>query len=168
MYSLSVRLLHKILAMLIVVQILFGFAYAWNVVSFEWIITLHKSFGVIILTLTLLLLFVRLFSRKPAYTTPLPFWQHAVARIVHLGIYISALAMALSGLIGYMLMGYHWNIFFIAPLPDFLKTNQELGSQIFSYHYIFATILSVLVLSHIIAALYHQFIVKDNLLIRMK
>ncbi len=46
--------------------------------------------------------------------------------------------MALSGLIGSMLMGYPWKVFFISPLPSFLKVNPELGSQIFSYHYTFA------------------------------
>jgi cytochrome b561 len=91
-----------------------------------------------------------------------------LARTVHLGIYIGVLGMALSGLIGSMLMGYPWKVFFIAPLPQLFKVNQELGYQIFSYHYIFATILSILVFGHIVAALYHQFIVKDNLLSRMK
>lgn len=168
MYSFSVRLLHKILAVLIIVQLLFGFAFAWGVLDYKWVITLHKSFGLFILLVTILLIIVRLFSHKRKYIKPLPFWQNILARVVHLGIYISALGMALSGLIGSMLMGYPWKVFFIAPLPQFFKVNPELGSQIFSYHYTFASILVILVAGHIIAALYHQFIVKDKLLSRMK
>lgn len=168
MYSFSVRLLHKILAVLIIVQLLFGFAFAWDILDYKWVITLHKSFGLVILVVTIFLILVRLFSHKPAYAQPLPFLQNILARTVHLGIYISALGMALSGLIGSMLMGYPWKVFFIVPLPQLLKVNQELGSQIFSYHYTFASILAVLVAGHIMAALYHQFIVKDKLLSRMK
>ena len=149
------------------VQLLFGFAYAWDLLSDKWVITLHKSFGLVILLVTLLLIVARLFSRKPEYTPPLPFWQKTLARVVHLGIYISALAMVLSGLIGSMLIGYPWKVFFIAPLPTFFKANQELGSEIFSYHYTFASILVVLVTLHIVAVVYHHFIVKDKTLHRM-
>ncbi len=123
MYSLSVRLLHKTLAILVIAQLVLGFAYAWDIASYKWIIILHKSFGLVILIVTLLLILVRLFSHKPVYAQPLPFWQNILARVVHLGIYISALGMALSGLIGSMLMGYPWKVFFIAPLPSFLKVN---------------------------------------------
>ncbi|WP_388064007.1 cytochrome b/b6 domain-containing protein [Klebsiella pneumoniae] len=49
-----------------------------------------------------------------------------------------------------------------------MTPNFELGSKIFSYHYIFASVLLVLVVLHIAAALYHQLIVKDNILARMK
>jgi len=59
-------------------------------------------------------------------------------------------------------------VFFIAPLPAFFKVNKELGSQIFSYHYTFASILAILVVGHIVAALYHHFVVKDKILHRMK
>ena len=168
MYNLSVRLLHKILAVLIIAQLLFGFAYAWGFLDYKWVITLHKSSGLVVLTVTLLLIIARLFSRKPAYSPPLSSWQKALARIVHLGIYVSALAMALSGLIGSMLMGYPWKVFFIAPLPELFKVNQELGSQVFSYHYTFASILTVLVTLHIVAALYHHVIIRDKTLHRMR
>jgi cytochrome b561 len=168
MYSFSVRLLHKVLAVLIIAQLLFGFAYAWDFLGYKWVITLHKSFGLTILIVTLFLIIARLFSRKPTYSPPLPFWQKFLARIVHLCLYVSILGMALSGLIGSMLMGYPWRVFFIAPLPKFLKVNQELGWQIFSYHYTFASILATLVALHIVATVYHHFIVKDNIIHRMK
>lgn len=168
MYSFLVRLLHKVLAVLIMAQLLFGFAYAWDFINYKWVITLHKSFGLVILIVTLLLIVARLFSRKPAYSPSLPFWQKALARIVHLGMYISALAMALSGLIGSMFMGYPWKVFFIAPLPQIFKVNQELGSQIFSYHYTFASILAILVAVHIVAVVYHHFIIKDKIIYRMR
>lgn len=87
---------------------------------------------------------------------------------MHLGLYISAFGMAFSGVVGSMLMGYPWKIFFVIPFPEIITPNFELGSKIFSYHYIFASVLLVLVVLHIAAALHHQLIVKDNILARMK
>ncbi|MDE5018911.1 cytochrome b/b6 domain-containing protein, partial [Francisella tularensis subsp. holarctica] len=73
-----------------------------------------------------------------------------------------------SGVVGSMLMGYPWKIFFVIPFLEIITPNFELGSKIFSYHYIFASVLLVLVVLHIAAALYDQLIVKDNILARMK
>lgn len=167
-YSLAVRKLHAILATLIILQLSLGFAFAKGALNADWVIGLHKSFGVITVFVILLLVIFRIFSRKPKYDPPLPKSQILIARLVHLGIYISASAMALSGLIGSMLMNYHWNFFFVVPFPEVFKTNYSLGMQIFSYHYIFACILLILVLVHIAAAFFHQFVMKDDIIARIK
>ncbi|AIT09587.1 branched-chain alpha-keto acid dehydrogenase subunit E2 [Candidatus Francisella endociliophora] len=167
-YSRPVRRLHSILAFLITIQLVLGFSFAKGIINTDWVITLHKSFGVLTTIAIFLLVIIRIFSRKPTYPKPLPKIQIIVARLVHLGIYISALGMALSGLIGSMLMNSSWNFFFIIPFPQMLKTDFSLGMQIFSYHYIFASILLILILMHIAAALFHQFILKDDIIARIK
>lgn len=167
-YNLCIRSLHMILATLIIVQLILGFGFAYGILNFSWVIALHKSFGLLTLFVIIMLVIARIFSKKLSYNPPLPLIQHIIAKIVHLGLYISSLGMALSGLLGSMLMGYQWKIFFIIPFPEIFKTDFPLGARIFSYHYIFATILLVLVVLHIAAALYHQLILKDNILTRMK
>lgn len=167
-YSLPVRVLHGLLAFLIIMQLILGFGYAQGCFDSKWIMTLHKSFGLVIFFVIPLLVVARFFSIKPPYNPPLPLLQLIIAKIVHLGLYISAFGMAFSGVVGSMLVGYPWKIFFVIPFPEIITPNFELGSKIFSYHYIFASVLLVLVVLHIAAALHHQLIVKDNILARMK
>ncbi|ALB02177.1 branched-chain alpha-keto acid dehydrogenase subunit E2 [Francisella persica ATCC VR-331] len=167
-YSLSVRALHALLAFLIIAQLILGFSYTNNFFDSGWIINLHKSFGVVTFFVIPLLVIARIISVRPAYKPPLPLFQLLIAKVVHLWIYISAFSMAFSGVVGSMLMGFSWNIFFIIPFPELLTTNVPLGEEVFSYHYIFSSILLILVIIHIAAALSHQLIVKDNILNRMK
>ncbi|ASG67017.1 branched-chain alpha-keto acid dehydrogenase subunit E2 [Francisella halioticida] len=167
-YNLCIRSLHIVLASLIITQLILGFGFAFEILNFSWIIVLHKSLGLLTFFVILTLAAARIFSKKLHYDPPLPLIQYIIAKIVHLGIYISAFGMALSGLLGSMLMNYPWKIFFIIPFPEIFKTNYSLGVKIFSYHYVFATILLILVVLHITAALYHQLILKDNILARMK
>ncbi|MED7819395.1 MULTISPECIES: cytochrome b [unclassified Francisella] len=167
-YNTCIRLLHAILATLIIIQLILGFGFSFGILNFSWVIVLHKSFGLLTFFVIIMLVIARVLSKKLSYNPPLPLIQHIIAKIVHLGIYISAFGMATSGLLGSMLMNYPWKIFFILPFPEIFTTNYSLGIKIFSYHYVFASILLVLVVLHIAAALYHQLILKDNILARMK
>ncbi|QIW11011.1 cytochrome b/b6 domain-containing protein [Francisella sp. LA112445] len=167
-YNIFIRLLHKILASLIIIQLILGFAFAFAILDFVWIMVLHKSFGLLTFFIIIMLVVARILSKKLQYDPPLPRIQYMIAKIVHLGLYISALGMALSGLLGSMLMGYQWKIFFIIPFPEIFEADYSLGAKIFSYHYLFATILLILVVLHIVAALYHWLILKDNISTRMK
>lgn len=168
MYSYTLRLLHKILAVFIILQLTVGFAFAWGIFESNSIITLHKSSGLCILFIAMFTVIARIIGNKPKYSPELPLWQKIIAKLTHLGLYVSIFGMCLSGLVGSMLMGYSWKVFFIIPFPNFLPINQSLGWQIFSYHSVFATVLSLLILPHITAALYHHFILKDKILLRMK
>ena len=167
-HNLSVRILHAILAFLIIAQLILGFGFSYNILNFKWVMVLHKSFGLTTFFIILGLIITRIFSYKPKYDPPLPIIQLIIAKCVHFGMYISAFGMAVSGLGGAILVNHPWKIFFIIPFPEIFKTNIPLGREIFSYHYVFATILLVLVVIHIIAALFHQFILKDNIIARIK
>ncbi|WP_150467820.1 cytochrome b [Francisella sp. SYW-9] len=167
-YNFCIRLLHKILASLIIIQLILGFGFVFEILDFSWVIVLHKSLGLLTLFVIIMLVIARIFSKKLSYNPPLPLIQHIIAKIVHLGLYISSIGMALSGLLGSMFMGYQWKIFFIIPFPEIFEVNYSLGVKIFSYHYVFATILLVLVVLHIAAALYHELVLKDNIIARIK
>lgn len=167
-YSLTVRVLHGLLAFLIIMQLILGFGYAQGCFDSKWIMTLHKSFGLVTFFEVPLLVIAKFFSIKPPYNPPLPLLQLIIAKIVHLGLYISAFGMDFSGVVGSMLMGYPWKIFFVIPFPEIFKTNYTLVVKIFSYHYVFASIVLALVVLHIVAAMYHKLVLKDNIISRMK
>lgn len=116
--------------------------------------------------LVLLLVLVRIYFRKkdgepaPANANPL---LNKVASLTHVLLNISLIVVAISGFITVA----------TSSLPDAFKTNDpdlvpnfhEVAAK--GFHELFIGALVLLVVIHVLATLYHQFIVKDNLLRRI-
>jgi cytochrome b561 len=124
----------------------------------------HMSIGITLGTLMLLRLITRLATSKP---TPANTGNAALdwsRRIVHLLLYLLVFAMVSTGL-GTAQMAGLFDIVFGgsgAPLPeDFHQFAPRAG------HGFFAKALMILILLHIAAALWHQFVRKDGLIGRM-
>ncbi|MDE4976068.1 cytochrome b/b6 domain-containing protein, partial [Francisella tularensis subsp. holarctica] len=69
-YSLPVRVLHSLLAFLIIAKLILGFGYAYDLFDSRCIMTLHKSFGLVIIFVIPLLAVAKFFSIKPPYNPP--------------------------------------------------------------------------------------------------
>jgi cytochrome b561 len=130
-------------------------------------ILLHKSFGVIVLALALLMLVWRHVGRRPAYDNSMPHAQKCAARIMHLLLYISMLVMPISGITMSQLGGRTVKVFDWFALPNILDKNKEFSELVYYVHLYSSYIIIGIVSLHIIAALYHHFIQKDNILSRM-
>jgi cytochrome b561 len=129
---------------------------------------LHKAFG---LTL-FFLLWARLGWRlsgpvpDPVITNP---WQHRLAVAVHWGLYFVMLMMPLSGLLMMQFAGREVSWFGLFEVPVFLEENKELSAQIKTLHQeVWWPLLVLLVVVHVIGALWHQFYVKDGTMNRMR
>ena len=85
------------------------------------------------------------------------------ARLVHFGLYGVILVMVASGIATILLTGAGAQLGGAAPLPlpDFTLAPP------FTVHGILARVLIVLLVGHIGAALWHQFVRRDRLLVRM-
>lgn len=160
-YTLATRIFHWVGALLIV-----G---AWVAIEQgDEFISLHKSIGVSFLIWTMLRIINRFVSKAPPHP-PMPKWQVGVAHLTHLGLYLSMLAMPITGILMSMYNGYGvgvFGLFEIAPLvsPD-RATARLLGNM---HEDVVFVALVALVVAHVGGALYHQFIMKDNLIARMK
>jgi len=129
-------------------------------------IGIHMLFGLIVL----LLLIVRLIVR---WTTKHPEWSSAgnkffdwVGVLTHWGLYILTFGMVITGIILADQRGQLARTFGIGSVPvrgSFPRGEFSLGM----FHGGIWILLLLLILLHVGAALYHQFIVKDNLLGRM-
>lgn len=127
-------------------------------------LAIHMTLGII----TLLAVVVRLIARfrlpQPAHATTGNAFLDRLGKLVHYALYALVLLMAVSGISLSMQSGLMTIVFggSGAPLPaDFFDFTARL------LHGFAAPSLLLLVGLHIAAALYHQFILKDNLLARM-
>ncbi len=130
------------------------------------IVNLHKLTGLTILILMVLRLLWTLVNPKPALPLGTPDWQKSAERTVQFLIYATLIAMPIVGWVMVVAGGHPPHIFdFMLRLPIAQsKAVRNIGGDI---HFYLAWVIILLVSIHILAALYHHFIKKDEVLRRM-
>lgn len=131
-------------------------------------IAIHKAIGVIFL-LWLTARLINAIFRRRLPTLGEPKWQVAIAHLVHFGLYACMFGMAMSGVMMSMYGGRPIDVFGLFSIPVFVTPNRQMASLINEIHtdVIFPSLI-VLILAHIGGALYHQFVLKDGVLSRIK
>lgn len=167
-YDTITRVLHWVIACLLIGLISLG----WYMMSIEnepnsgWYFNLHKSFGLI----AAMLIFFRLiwrFTHKPApLPSSIPHWQAVLSRSIHVLLYFCMLIMPITGFIGALFSRYGV-VFFGMKLPNWLNENHVISEQVFEVHAVVAWILVGLIALHILAAIKHLAINRDNVFQRM-
>ncbi len=167
-YSRIAMLLHWVLGLAIIGSFSVGLYMAdlpfspHRLKLYNW----HKWAGVTILTLSALRLLWRLTHRPPA-DPPMPAWQRLAAHGTHYGLYVLFFAVPLVGWAYSSAAGFPIVWFGVLPLPDFVPADKALAESIKPWHAWLAYGMAALVLMHVAAALKHQFIDRDGLLLRM-
>ncbi len=161
--------LHWFIALLVVAQVVL-IAISDEVSGSDrglWI-GLHKSTGLTILVLTLVRLAWRL--KEPWHPLPVdtPGWQKLAARATHVGFYVVLLAMPLVGWAASSAAGRDilWYGLFEWPLLP-IGGGRDVARDLMDFHSLGAKALYVLIGLHILGALKHQFIDRDNEVRRM-
>jgi len=159
--------LHWLLALLIIVNLAMGSLQLQHIPnsSLEKLTALqgHMAAGMLILILTLVRIGVRLMTRTPApIQSDGPLWNR-LSSTAHLGLYLLVLLMALSG----MALSVQANL----PAAVF-EGSMSLPTSFADFaprqaHGWIANALLLLIVGHVCAALYHQFVRQDGLLRRM-
>lgn len=131
----------------------------------------HKALGVVFLLWVLARSLNKLFGQKhlstPSHLTP--FWQIALAKLVHIGLYVCMLAMPIVGVLMSVYGGRAVQVFGFIQIPVFVTPNRELSKWFNELHTeVIFPMLVVLIGLHVAGAIYHQFVLKDNLLSRIK
>jgi cytochrome b561 len=133
----------------------------------ETLKSLHFSFGLTVMALTVVRLALRALSwRPPTITPPVPPWLAIPAAAAHLALYALLLAMPVAG---WMILSAEGDPipFFGVNLPALLSPDKELAGQIEEIHEVGGTIGYFLIGAHAAAALFHHYIIKDDTLARM-
>ncbi|MBI3102365.1 MAG: cytochrome b [Burkholderiales bacterium] len=162
-------LLHWSMAILIAAQIALGF----------WMVdlpkddsgirasrfNLHKSIGMVLLILAVLRSIW--LALRPAMAATATGWMDRSARIAHGALYVLMVLVPLSGFLGSAFSKYPIR-FFGFPLPriaDPWNAAKDLCSDV---HQLSSYALTAMVVVHLMAFAYHQFVLKDRLILRMR
>ena len=160
---------HWVIALLIIAMLVLGYFLEDFPASVgEMPYNTHKTIGIIILALVVLRLGWRWLNIQPSYSATLPSAYKFFVRLAHYAIYLVIIAMPISGWVMSTAAGHvpHFLGWFYFPMPG-ISLNEQLAGQAFQVHNVLAIILIVLVSFHVLAALFHHFVLKDNVLKRM-
>lgn len=127
----------------------------------------HKSVGATILILMTLRLFWKLLNVKPAALPTHETWERALAKLIHILLYVCLFAMPLSGWVMSSAKGIAISVYGWFTLPAIVAENKELARLAVDVHEITAWVLIGCIVLHLSGALKHHFIDKDSTLRRM-
>lgn len=125
----------------------------------------HKAMGIVILGFVFARILWRMKSLIPN-DPKVPTWQLKAAETVVLFLYFMMLALPISGLMMSLLGGHNVSFFGLFTIEAFGKIPSISGVAHEAHSYLgYAVIAAIAV--HIGAALYHHFVIKDDVLTRM-
>lgn len=126
----------------------------------------HKWIGMTLLVLAVLRMLWRIAQRPPLLVT-LARWQKLASSTVHALLYVLFLLVPLSGWLMSSAKGVQTVWFGLLPLPDLVDRDKALGNLLGSVHESLNYLLLLLVLVHILAALKHRYVDRDEVMNRM-
>lgn len=127
----------------------------------------HKSVGLTILALAAIRIAYRLKVPAPSLPSNALEWQRRVSKVSHVLLYSFLFALPISGWLMSSAKSYSVSWFNLIALPDFVLPNESLAANLHMVHHYLAEALFVIALIHILAALKHHFVDKDEVLVRM-
>lgn len=164
-YGSITRTLHWLLAILIIGMLTVGLLL--DDIGSPLVYQIHKFTGLVVLSLAIVSILWNMCNIRPGYPSSVPRWQQIIAKSVQHLMLLGALIMPLSGWIFSTAAGKPPALGSLAlPMP-FISQNPALihwGVEIHGYvGYALIALISI----HTLAALTHQFVLKDNILRRM-
>jgi cytochrome b561 len=127
----------------------------------------HKWIGVSLFLLVILRLAWRLLSPPPGLPAAMPGWQRKAAERTHYLLYFLMFAVPLSGWLMSSAKGFQTVWFGVLPLPDLLPKSKDLGEQLELVHKGLNFFMAFVVGGHVLAALKHHYLDRDDVLVRM-
>lgn len=160
--------LHWLIAALVVVALAMGWVMTDMAITplrlkmFNW----HKWVGITVLGLTALRILWRLTHRPPAMVA-MAGWQRIAAHGLHGALYLLLLAQPLVGWIYSNASGFPIVYLRLVRLPDLVARNKLLAERTQELHETLAWVLVVLIALHMLAAIKHHLVDRDDTLRRM-
>lgn len=177
-YSAVAIALHWLIALLILTNI--GLAWYFNTLSGEAVVpplALHKSIGITVLLLSVVRIAWRLTHPAPPLPPTMKGWERLAATGTHLIFYVLMLGLPISGWLWVsaspLLRAHPITLFGLAPWPSIPFPGMD-SDQLHDARHLFETSHTLLgylayaaIALHVLAALKHQIIDRDDVLARM-
>ncbi len=167
-YGLIARILHWLIFLLVAGMLIGGFSLSYlpsnGLKSF--VISLHKSTGVIVLLLMITRLLWRVYNPQPRDLGENLILNYA-AHVLHVALYILLFLQPLVGILMSQSYGYPVSVFGLFELPPIIWKSQLLANFFNRVHTVIGVLLTVSISIHAAAALKHHYIDRSRTLIRM-
>lgn len=168
-FGLVARTFHWLVFLLLIASFTIG----WSMVDlplsprklqvYSW----HKWIGATIFLVVILRLGWRLLNPVPEASRATPRWQRAAAGVSHFLLYAVLIVLPITGWI--MSSAYNIPLVYLGLIhvPGPFAGNQAVGDTMLVVHIWLGIALLALVAVHVVAALYHHLILRDDVLRRM-
>lgn len=164
-FSPAARLLHWLMALLVVAMLLIGIGMVASVSEWHtWLVGIHKPLGIAILLLAIVRLAVRWRRPPPPLPADLPAPQKLAAHASHWLLYALMIAMPLIGWAMLSAGGYPVMLSSSLRLPPILPFDPVAFAILRHLHTWLGLLLFLTFLAHLAAALYHGLIRRDGVL----
>lgn len=168
-YTLTARILHWLIAIVVLTAIPAAITMdrLGDGPTADFLYDLHRSLGATLIPLVALRVFWRMGHRPPPLPSDIPALQRRVALLTHWLLYVLIVIQPVLGWVATSAYRAPLKIFWLFELPPIWPENRALSDELFTIHHYIGWTLGVLVCVHIGAALYHHFIRRDRVLMRM-
>jgi cytochrome b561 len=168
-YTVTARVLHWTTAFLILFMIPLGIVIAndWGGAAQDFLYDLHRSIGVTVIPLVILRIIYR--WRHPPLPLPediVPM-QRFAAETTHWALYALLVVQPFTGWIATSAYRAPVVVFGWFELPPIWPQDRAFSDRLFFFHALIGIAIACLVAAHIGAALYHHFVRRDRVLLRM-
>jgi cytochrome b561 len=168
-FDATAKWLHWLIAVIVIIMLIFGRTMeALPLTEREQIIMGHSGLGTLVLLLMIIRWSWRLSHEPPGPTPTMGSRQIQLSKLMHWSLYILLLLQPIFGIAQAMYITDYEILAFGVIDYSGLAADDAARARIFHIaHGLNATILSVLVIGHIVAGFYHHFFQKDDVLRRM-
>jgi len=161
--------LHWLVTVLVLAQIASALSFGWwpkGSGAGDLVTMFHYSTGPLILVLGILFLWWRASNQRPSLRGIRP-GQRRLAHGVHIVLFLAVIVQPLVGIVMSMLQGYGVPFYGLFTIPPLLPEAEAAGDILGAVHYYVAWVLGIAIVVHLMGALYHHFVEKDVVLLRM-
>ncbi len=127
----------------------------------------HKSFGLTILALAVIRLVWRWTNPVPDLSTETRPWERLLAKVSHVLLYALIFAMPLTGWMMSSAKNFPVSWFNLFQVPDLVAPSETLFTQMRHLHHLLFGILVGVAVLHVLGALKHHFVDRNDVLKRM-
>jgi cytochrome b561 len=165
----TAKWLHWLIGTIVIIMLIFGRTMeALPLTEREVIIMAHSGLGTLVLLLMLARWGWRLSHEPPAEISTMGTWQTRLAKLMHWSLYVLLVVQPILGILQAMYIAdYEILAFGVIDYSALAADDAERARLFHVLHGLNATVLSILVIGHIGAGLYHHFMKKDAVLRRM-
>ncbi|MDQ1208020.1 cytochrome b561 [Acinetobacter baylyi] len=169
-YTRTAQFLHWIMAIIFISAWIIGF-YSGNFLNYETdgsfkgdVITLHKNIATTIIFLVMIRIFWRYTHPTPELPATMSPLMKKLAHLGHLALYVILVALPISGCFYSWSAGHPAPVLYLFNIPQLIGENPEIMAIAKPVHVYLSWFAGLMVAGHILAALKHHFIDKDNVL----